>query len=265
MFPQLTGQRPAKPATNTKGIGGDNKFVGPIATQNLGGNSLTQMMRSMQNYMSTQGADTYDWGQGITGEGIQGFGAAGDTSGEALDTTRGALDTLSPAESYWAKLLSGDSKTRNEAIAPVATAAGLNWANVSKQASNNMPRGGYSATVMAGAPAAQARQVNEALYNLQPVAAKGLESVAGVKGQLAGQQAQIAQVQGQLATWLSSLGIDVSKLGQGFLDMATRSLLEGRGQDVQEHGQAMGMATSLAGNLMGGIDQGLRGAYTPKK
>jgi hypothetical protein len=227
--------------------------MGPVATQNLGGNSLTQTMRSAQNYGLTQGPATFDFGQGLTSAGVQGFNTAGDTSNEALGTTRGALSTLSPAESYWSKLLSGDQKTMNEAISPYATQSGLNWANVQTGAGYNMPRGGYSATVQAGAPAAHAREVNEQLFKLQPAAAQQLNTIAQTKNQIAGQQGNIAGIQGQLSTWLSSIGIDVSKLGQNFFDMALKSLMEGRGQDVAEHGQAMNMATTLGSQLMGDI------------
>jgi hypothetical protein len=259
MFPQLTGQNPTKPQLNQKGLGGDNRMVGSIATQNLGGNSLTQQMRSLQNYLSTQGESTFNFGQGITGAGMQGFGTAGNTSGTALDTTKGALDTLSPAESYWTKLLSGDRDTMNQAISPYATQSGLNWANVQTAANNNMPRGGYSATVNAQAPAGQARQVNEALFNLQPIAAQGLNQVAGTKNSIAGTQGNIASIQGQIANWLSSIGVDVSKLGAGFLDMASNSIMTGRGQDVGEHGQAMQLAGQTASTFMNGVDKALGG------
>lgn len=251
MFPQLTGQRPSRTQVNSTGIGGDNKMIGPIATQNLGGNSLTQMMRSMQNYMGTEGANTYGFGQDIIGTGMQGFGTAGDTTGTALDTTRSALGTLSPAESYWSKLLSGDRDTVNEAISPVATRAGLNAANISRQAAANMPRGGYSAILQAQAPQQVARTVNEAVANLQPVAATQLNTIAGTKNNIAGTQGQIAQLQGQLANWLSTLGVDVSKLGQNFIQMMAQSLMEGRGQDVTEHGQSMQLAGDAARTAVG--------------
>ncbi len=223
-----------------------NTQVGSISTQPMEGNSLTQQMRSIQNYMSTQGEKTFNKGQGILDQGLSGFPTAQASAGEAMDTTRRAGSALDPAEDYWTKLLSGDQKTMNEAISPFARQAGTNYANATSQAGMNGARGGYSSTLQAGMPFAQARDVNEQLYKLQPAAAQGLNTVAGTRNTIAGTQGNIAGIQGQLATWLSSLGIDVSKLGQGFMSNAIASLLEGRGQDVGEHGQAMQLAGQTA-------------------
>jgi hypothetical protein len=315
MFPSLTGgnnNAAARTPVNTKGLGRDNQFTGggPIATQNLGGNSLTQMMRSLQNYQTTQGAQTFGQGQDITNAALPGFGVAGDTAtagrgfadtamgttGTAMDTTRTAMDTtgtamdttkrasaaLDPAESYWTKLLSGDQATMNQAISPYATQAAQNYGNAVTQVGQNMPRGGYSAALQSQMPFAQARDVNEQLYKLQPQAAAGLNTVAGTRGQIGGvqgniagtqgqiggTQGQIASVQGQLANILGNLGlnqaqiakmladvgIDTSKLGLGLLDQGSTSLTTGRGQDVGEHGQAMQMGTTLAQQLMKDMD-----------
>lgn len=227
-----------------------NKQVGPISNQPMEGNSLTQQMRSIQNYMSNQGVTTFDKGQGVLDKGLQGFDTANASAGEAMGTTRGALGTLSPAEDYWTKLLSGDQHTMNQAISPYATQAGTNYANATSNVNMNGARGGYSSTLSAGMPFAQARDVNEQLYKLQPAAATNLNTIAGTKNTIAGTQGNIAGIQGQLATWLSSLGIDVSKLGQGFMSNAIASLLEGRGQDVGEHGQAMNLAGQTATEFM---------------
>lgn len=247
MFPGLSGQSNSSPFANLKGMDKKNMTgVGPIATQNLGGNSLTQHLRSIQNYGSAQGAQTFQEGRDMTTAGMQGFDTAGASSGEAMDTTRGALKTLSPAEDYWTKLLSGDQKTMNEAISPYATQAGTNYANMQSQASMNLPKGGYAGVLGASLPQAQAREVNEQLFKLQPAAATNLDKIAGTKTNIAGTQGNIAGVQGQIANWLSSIGIDVSKLGANFLQMAANSLLGGRGQDVAEHGQSMQLAGSAA-------------------
>lgn len=248
MFPSLTNLKTnQQPGLTSTGLGGDNRLQGSIATQDLGGNSLTQMMRSLQNYLSTQGQSTYQQGQDVTTTGLQGFGTAGNSAGTAMDTTGKALGTLDPAESYWSKLLSGDQKTMNQAIAPYATQAGTNYANASSNVAMNQPRGGYAGALAGELPFAQARDVNNQLFSLQPTAATNLNTIAQTKNSIAGTQGNIAGIQGQLATWLSSLGIDVSKLGAGLLSNADQSLLTGRGQDVGEHGQAM----SLAGQTIG--------------
>ncbi len=232
-----------------------NTQVGSISTQPMEGNSLTQQMRSIQNYMSTQGEKTFNKGQGIMDQGLQGFPTAQASAGEAMGTTRGALATLSPAEDYWTKLLSGDQQTMNQAISPYARQAGTNYASAISNVGMGGARGGYSATLQAGLPYAQTRDVNEQLYKLQPTAATNLNTIAGTKNTIAGTQNNIAGVQGQLAAWLTSLGIDVSKLGQGFMSNAIASLLEGRGQDVGEHGQAMGLAGQTTNTAL---------SYTPK-
>jgi hypothetical protein len=247
MFPGLTNLKPYQTYANMRGLDKNNlQQVGPIATQNLGGNSQTQQLRSVQNYASTQGAQTFGEGRDITGVGIQGFGTAGDSAGEGMGTTRDALKTLSPAEDYWTKLLSGDQDTMNKALSPIATQSGRNYANVSSQANMNLPKGGYAGVLSASLPQTQAREVNEAAYKLQPAAAAGLNTVANTKNAIAGTQGNIAGVQGQIANWLSSIGIDVSKLGANFLQIAADSLLGTRGQDVAEHGQSMQLAASTA-------------------
>lgn len=258
MFPGLTNLKNQTPYVNQRGLDKGNLLLnGPIATQNLGGNSLTQMLRSLQNYTATQGAQTFGEGRDITSTGLQGFGTAAGSTNEAMGTTRSALGTLNPAEDYWTKLLSGDQHTMNQAISPFATQAGTNYANVQTQANQGMPRGGYAGVLSAGLPQAQVRDVNQELFKLQPAAATNLNTIAGTKNTIAGTQGNIAGIQGQISNWLSSLGIDVSKLGQNFLQMAADSLLGGRGQDVTEHGQATQMATTLAGDFLGGVDKGL--------
>ncbi len=247
MFPGLTGNKSMyQPYANMSGLGRDNQAVSGVATQNLGGNSLTQQLRSVQNLMSTQGSQAFGEGRDTTGTGIQGFGTAGNSAGTAMGTTGQALQTLSPAEDYWTKLLSGDQHTMMQAISPYATQAAMNYGNAAGSVQHNMPRGGFSSVIPAGLPQAQARDVNQQLYALQPQAATNLNTIAGTKNQIAGTQGNISGIQGQLANWLASLGIDVSKLGAGMLDSASQSLLGGRGQDVNEHGQAM----SLAGNAL---------------
>jgi hypothetical protein len=250
MFPGLTNiKQPNAPQPNSTGLGSDNQLQNGVATQNLGGNSLTNQLRSVQNLQSTTGAGMIPQGQAIYGAGVQGFGTAGDTTGTALGTTQGALGSLSPAEDYWTKLLSGDQQTMNKAIAPYATQAGTNYANASTNVAQNAPRGGYAGVLSAGLPQTLSRDVNNQLFSLQPQAAQQLNTIAGTKNAIAGTQGNIAGVQGQLANWLSSLGIDVTKLGGQFLQDASNSLLGGRGQDVAEHGQSMQLAGQAANDL----------------
>jgi hypothetical protein len=267
MFPGLTNIKTnTQPAPVTAGIGKDNAFSdSPIAQQKLGGNSLTQQLRSVQNWLTSQGTKTYGQGMDVANTGIGGFGTAGDTTSTALDSSRTAMGTtgealksLTPAEDYWTKLLSGDSKTTMQAMAPAALQAGSNWANARTATEMGGPRGGFTAALSAGMPQAQTREVNSALYALAPTAATNLNTiantknaVAGTQNQVAGTQSNIAGVQGQLANWLASLGIDISKLGLSAVQSGSDSLLGGRGQDVAEHGQAMQLAGQTAQGLEG--------------
>jgi hypothetical protein len=258
MFPGLTNLKtPGAPPVNSSGLSGDNQMQGGIATQNLGGNSLTEMMRSLQNWLSTSGTGSYQTGQGVTAAGIPGFGTAGDTTGTALDTTKAASSTLDPAQSYWSKLLSGDTATTNAAMAPTITQAGLNYANANTNINQNTPRGGFAGVVSAGLPQAEAREVNNQLYSLQPTAATNLNTIAQTRNAIGGTQSNIAGIQGQLANWLSSLGVDISKLGLTGLQTANDSLMTGRGQDVGEHNASMSMAGQLASGLESGITSGV--------
>lgn len=272
MFPGLTNlKQNNQPTINSKGLGGDNTMNKGIATQNLGGNSLTQQMRSIQNWLSTTGADTYGQGRDTTSTGLQGFGEAGDSTrtamgstGTAMDTTGKALNTLMPAQDYWQKLLSGDKATQLQAVAPGASQAAANYASAARGVEQNQARGGYAGVLGAGLPQAQAREVNNMIYALQPQAAQALNTIAGTQGQIggvqnniAGTQGQIGGIQGQLAQMLASLGIDISKLGLSGVQMANDSLLGGRGQDVAEHGQAMSLAGQLGAATEGGVTSGL--------
>jgi len=279
MFPGLTNIKTNnQPPPVTTGIGKDNAFSGtPIAQQKLGGNSLTQQLRSGQNWLTSQGTSTYGQGMDLANTGVQGFGTAGDTTGkaldstgEAMDTSRGALATLTPAESYWQKLLSGDSKTQLEAVAPAATQAGLNYANATTGINQNTARGGYAGALAAGMPQAQAREVNNMIYSLAPTAATNLNTIAGTRNNIAGTQnniagtqSNIAGVQGQLANWLASLGIDISKLGLQGVGMGMDSLLGGRGQDVAEHGQSMALAGQLGSSTISGASKLIKPQFGP--
>lgn len=249
MFPGLSGIKNTTPFTNAT-PGGNNNMVGSIATQNLGGDSLTQMMRSLQNYLATQGQSTFNTGADMTTAGAQGFGTAGTSTGTAMDTSNKALATLDPSTAYWTKLLSGDQNTMNQAVAPYATQVGTNIANATTNAQQNSAKGGYAAAQTAGMPFAQSQLVNNALMQLQPTAAAGLNTNAGTVNNVAGTQGNIAGIQGQLANWLASLGVNVSSLGANLLGTANNSLMTGRGQDVNEHNNNVSAGAALGGDLM---------------
>ena len=243
MFPNLPTP-PASPATPSNPSG--NTMSGPIASEALNGNSLTQYLRSLSNYLGSQGSSTFGYGQNLVGGATSGVKTAGDTS-------MGASSTLAPSTDYWQAILSGDQNAINRAISPYASQVSQNNANLTTQANQNLPRGGYAAGLTAQLPFMQSAQVNNALMNLQPQAAAALNTNAGT-------QAGIAGVQGQLAQILGSLGINVSQLGSGLLDQAGRNQLQVRGQDVNEHNQNVATGGQLAGQTSSDFTKAFMGS-----
>lgn len=237
---------------------------GGLAPEALNGNSLTQRIRALLNYLQSQGQQTYGYGQSLVGAGADATKPASDTAGTALGTTGTALGTttaadeaLSPAMKYWQGVLAGGPEAQ-AAIAPTATQISKNLTGALSTV-DNMPRGGYSASLRASLPTAAAGQVNTALLNLQPTAATNLNTIANTKNAIAGTQNNIAgtqtgvgSLQAQIAQLLGQLGLGVMGQGSGLLGQANSGASSMRGQDVNEHGQAL----SLAGQLAGDASQG---------
>lgn len=195
-----------------------NPMVGSIATEPIEGNSLTQLLRSFQNYLMTTGESGYGYGQQLTAQGAGGLA--------------GASATAQPAVDYWTKLLSGDPKAMDEAVAPEASKVSDLYRGASNTASGSMPRGGFRSATMANLPFQQAKDVGNLYFGLRPQAAQGVYQGAGI--------------QGQLAQALGQLGLGQMTSAQNMLNLGGQSASSMRGQDVAEHGQAMSMATQLA-------------------
>lgn len=202
-----------------------------LTTQPISGDSLTQYFRSLSNQMGQTGAGAFNTGAGVFGQGVGGVGGAQDTATKALAT-------LDPAAQYWNAILQG-GPAATAAIAPYATQVGTNYANAGAAARSGMPAGGYSSTIQAGLPFAQARDVNNTLLQLQPTAATNLNTVAGT-------QAGIGGLQGNLAQLLLQGGINQEGVGSNLLQSALQSLLQKMGINVTESGQNKQLASSLA-------------------
>jgi hypothetical protein len=211
----------------------------------IAGNSLTQYLRSLNNSLAPQSEQYQNVGQGLVGASLPGFQAAGDTSQKALST-------LQPSVDYWTKILSGDEKTQLQAIAPQVQQIEAGYAGALAGASKNMARGGYASTIQANLPFQQAQDVSNVLAKLQPAAAQALVQAAQSQG-------SIAEVQSRIAGTLAQLGLSETQLGQQIMQTLLQSLLAGRGQDVQEHGQAMGLAGQATGSFEQGLMSGIRG------
>ena len=209
--------------------------------QPIEGNSLTRQLRSLTNPLGPQSQEYQNFGQGMVGAALPGFEAAGTTSEKALST-------LQPSVDYWTRILSGDKTAQLEAIAPQVEQIQAGYQGALQGASKNMARGGYASTVMAQLPFQQARDVSGVLAQLQPQAAEALVKAAQTQG-------SIAEVQSRIAATLAQLGLSETQLGMDIYNALMKALLEGRGQDVAEHGQMMG----LAGTATTAFSQGLTG------
>lgn len=192
------------------------------ANEAISGDSLTQFIRSLQNYLENQGSASYGYGQQLTGQ------AAG-----GLNT---ANTTLQPSTDYWTKLLSGDPATMANAVAPTANAINTQFDTQARQAAMSGPRGGYQATNLANLPWQKAATIGGLYQSLQPQAAAGLSQNAGIQGSL-------AQILGQL-------GLGTSQLGAGLSNDAANLALGRRGQNVAQSNAALGAASSLGGSAM---------------
>jgi len=170
------------------------------------------------------------------------FGQGADYAPTAQGTASKALGTLDPAVAYWNAILKGGPEA-TAAVAPYATQVGTNYANAGAVARSGLPAGGYSATIQAGLPFAQAHDVNDALLKLQPEAAKNLNTIAGT-------QSTIGSLQGNLAQILFNAGIGQEGQGSNLLQAVLQAILGKNQVNVQESGQNKGLAGSLANSAV---------------
>ncbi len=197
---------------------------GSLTPEPIEGNSLTRYLRSINNQQGPQGNQAFGAGTALLGQGAGIIDKGVSTFDQPLD--------------YWSKLLSGDKTAMGQAVGPYAAAVGKQFENAGRAADTMLPRGGYRSTAQAELPTQKAGLISDKLLGLQPEAAKQMTGIASL---------------------LSSLGIDVGKLGLGeqgiggdIIGRLLQSLLTGRGQDVSEHGQAMELAGSTARTAFGG-------------
>jgi hypothetical protein len=215
-----------------------------LVTQPIAGDTLTRYFRSISNQMGQTGAGAFNTGAGVFGQGVGGVGTAQGTAGTALGTYDKAMGTVDPAAAYWQAILQG-GPAATAAIAPYATQVGTNYANANSTAQSMLPKGGYSSTVQAQLPFAQARDVNNSLLQLQPQAAQQLNTIAGTQGGLAGGQAGVGGLQGNLASLLLQGGLGQEGVGSNLLQSVLQGLLQKMGINVTESGQNKQLAASL--------------------
>lgn len=159
------------------------------------GNSMTQYLRSLNNYSGTSGQNVFQTGGNMAGQ-------SGD---------------------YYSKILSGNPAAIAQAMAPTINATNSAYKQQQQQVDQFAPMGGGRASQMAQLPFQKAGAISNIIAGAQPGAASAL---------------------GTLGTQEQSLGLQQ-------LQQALASLLEMRGQDVNEHGQSMQLAGQLGSSLMG--------------
>lgn len=189
------------------------------------GDSLTQFLRALNNYLQAQGKSTYDTGQSI-------FGAGANVAGQAPGT-------LQPTIDYWTKLLSGDKTAMNQAVAPTATAIGNQYDTASRSAATSLPRGGYSSGLQASLPFQKATQIGSLFEKLQPMAAQELQGAA--------------QTQGALGQNIANLGLGESGLGFNLFNLASNNQLTRRGQNNQTSMNNLNNLTSGLKSVFSGL------------
>jgi len=251
MFPSYTPVRQSGKESATP-----NQFgLNPESTYG-GANSLTNYLRSLQNQSGMMGVNSYDYGGGVFQGGLNYTPTAQNSMQTGMDTVGGAVAGLNPVQDYWTSIMQG-GPAATAAVSPFASQVSKQLAGATTTAQHLLPRGGYGATVAASLPQQAASQVNNALLSLQPQAAQQLQSLAQTRGQLGGIQAGIGTQQGGLADIIMRGGLGQQQLGQNLINMALQGGLTMRGQDVAEHGQAMGLAGNLGSSALGAAS----GAY----
>lgn len=196
-----------------------------VTSEPIEGNSLTQFLRSLDNHLAQSGQQQVQFGQNLTQAGVGGVSQA--------------ANAINPTVAYWTKLLSGDPNAASQALAPEASQLQAGVRQQQQGLANLSARGGGRSGMMAQLPFQQQAQLNNLYAGLRPQAAQGLTTAAAT--------------QGSLADAITKAGLGQTGIGSGTLGQVSQNKLNMRGQDVTEHGQAMGMAGQLAGQVVGGL------------
>lgn len=189
-----------------------------IVSEPIEGNSLTQYIRSLADYLGKQGPSTFQQGQNNVQSGIAG--------------TANAAKTINPAVDYWTKLLSGDHSKIAEALAPEIQAIQAQDAQALQTTSTMAGRGGGRTAQLQQLPFATAGKEQNLVSSVRPQAAQALPQLGAVQGQLAGQ--------------IGQLGTAQTAAGGNVLNLASGTQLGVRGQDVSEDNANK----SFVGNLL---------------
>lgn len=178
----------------------NDRFKKQFTPEPIEGNSMTQYLRSMNNWSGNSGQNVFNTG--------------GQMAGQSGD--------------YWSKIVSGNPAAIAQAMAPTINATNASYKQQQDQVNQFAPMGGGRANQMAQLPFQRAGAISNIIAQAQPFAAQQL----------------------------GALGTTEQQTGLAQLQQALQSLLTMRGQDVTEHGQAMGLAGTLGSSMLQGIGQG---------
>lgn len=188
-----------------------------IVSEPIEGNSLTQYIRSLADYLGKQGPSTFQQGQENVQSGIQG--------------TANAAKTINPSVKYWTDLLSGDHSKIAAALAPEIKAIQDQDAQALQTTSTMAGRGGGRTAQLQQLPFATAGKEQNLVSAVRPQAAQALPQIGAVQGQLAGQ--------------IGQLGTAQTAAGGNVLNLASGTQLGVRGQDVQEDNANKSLVSNL--------------------
>lgn len=243
MAMDLTGQPPANSGgsdnvtnqfsmiRNMLGTAGKNPGSAgqttPVATENLEGNSLDKITRSLTNFLGTSGVNTMGTGNDILG------------AGGSITST--GLDLLSMPISYFTALASGDPKAIAQATGGYSAAVGKQFDAAERSSSQDQVRGGFRSSTLANLPFQKAAQIGNYQQGLQSDAAGKLAAIAS----------------GVSSVGLSQQGVGVNEQQVGIQEILgnLQNLLTRRGQNNQEAAGIMSMIGQLGqgiGSIIGG-------------
>jgi hypothetical protein len=132
---------------------------------------------------------------------------------------------------YWGDILSGNKAQIAQALSPELQASNKQYQGARSAVNTFAPMGGGRASLMANIPFQQAN------------------TNAGI----------IASLRPQAAQQLGTLGLGQQNLGGNLLNMTLQSLLQGRGQDVNETGQNKQLAGTMSSDLTAGATKAWAG------
>ncbi len=164
---------------------------------------------------------------------------SGQQGQNILNNSQGYINTgtggVNQAMGYWGDILSGNKAAMAGALSPEIQASNAQFQNQRNAVNTFAPMGGGRSSMMGQLPFQQAQTNANIIASLRP---------------------QAAQQMGTLGMGQQSFGQGQQGIGSNLLNLTLQSLMQGRGQDVEENGQNK----QLAGQLAAPFAKGAAGA-----